>query len=110
MPLGLVPPPFVDRGRRRCLNRAERPFSSSKFPTDPHHVLRDDHALDGYTHLQPGRETRTDRDIDGRGTARDFLSFPMTEGMQNRLGRHLQDGHTMKGVLWTSSSRVDAPA
>ena len=65
-------------------------FSSSKFPADPHHVLRDDHALDGYTHLQPGRETGTDQDIDGRGPARDFLPFPMTEGMQNRLGRHLR--------------------
>src|SRR5699024_11843573 len=90
MSLGPVPTPFVDRWRRRCLNRAGSPFSSSKFPTDPHHVLRDDHALDGYTHLQPGRETGTDQDIDGRGPARDFLPFPMTEGMKNRLGRHLR--------------------
>lgn len=76
-------------------------------PTPDNHVLRagDDPAPDGYTHFQAGRTPA--RAADGRGPTRHTPPYPGRE--QSQPGRRLHGGHAMKGVLWTSSSRVDAP-
>lgn len=81
-------------------------LSRPKAPANRVPGARDDPASDGYTHFQPSGVPQANGARTEGGPTRHTL--PAVGGEQSQPGRRLHDGHAMKGVLWTSSSKVDA--